>query len=450
MEQSIRPEGPFFATYRQTSEWRDLDRGALRIEVQSRGLETSNWWDSSEWQPGATTVVAEGVPAAWFGKNASRASESQLQSAAETLALSPERVLLTALAAPDLRAQPDATLHGVIHHLVAFTWQSHPVRLFLTTYTMLPAAVEITRDRPFDLFWHPWGDVTSRTTFENWTLEPNGIRYPRQFDVVSMGLPDRSFIVTELHFNPAIPADAFAVTDQVRQAKPRPAVEDLPFGAPGAPVVDLAPGLVQIAGSWNVGEALQDDGIVVIEGPISSGYSAQAIADAEKRFTGKRVQAVVTTSDSWPHIGGLREYAARGIAIHALDLNRAIIERLLAAPHRETPDRLARNPRGATLEIVRQRTLLGTGPNRMELIPYRTVTGERQMMIYFPERQILYSSDLFSRGRDGSFFLPGMVLECVEAARREKLRVRTVFGMHLAPTPWSDLEEATKRPGAER
>jgi hypothetical protein len=31
-----------------------------------------------------------------------------------------------------------------------------------------------------------------------------------------------------------------------------------------------------------------------------------------ERYPGVKVKAVVTTSDAWPHLGGVREYVARG------------------------------------------------------------------------------------------------------------------------------------------
>jgi len=42
------------------------------------------------------------------------------------------------------------------------------------------------------------------------------------------------------------------------------------------------------------------------------------------------------------HIGGLREYAARGIPIYALDVNVPVVRSLLSAPHAQVPDSLAK------------------------------------------------------------------------------------------------------------
>ena len=110
----------------------------------------------------------------------------------------------------------------------------------------------------------------------------------------------------------------------------------------GRPAAELAPGIIQIPGNFNVTLVKQTDGIVIIEAPISSGYSDKVIAEAKKRFPDLPVKAVISTSDSWPHIGGVREYVARNIPIYALDLNQPILDRIVAAPHHTNPDALER------------------------------------------------------------------------------------------------------------
>jgi hypothetical protein len=89
-------------------------------------------------------------------------------------------------------------------------------------------------------------------------------------------------------------------------AKPRD-LESVPLGNTREPATELPPGLVFIPGSWNSTLVRQEDGIVILEAPISSGYSAQAIAEARRRFPGLPVKAVITTSDSWPHLAGVRQ-----------------------------------------------------------------------------------------------------------------------------------------------
>jgi hypothetical protein len=167
------------------------------------------------------------------------------------------------------------------------------------------------------------------------------------------------------------------------------------------------------------------------------------IADAETRFHGSRVKTVITTSDAWPHIGGLREYVARGVPVYALDRNLPILERLLAARYHTEPDALARAPKSPSWHLVSSRTTVGSGANRMEILPLRTASGERQMMVYFPERRLLYTSDLFTITGE-MVFLPTLVGEAVAAAARDRLAVERAFGMHYDVLPWSKVVESAK------
>jgi len=256
-----------------------------------------------------------------------------------------------------------------------------------------------------------------------------------------VGLPDQQFAIDELRFNtrPAgaeltVPADIYAAHHgRLRKVSAIPRG----FGASTAPH-EIAPGILEYPGGWNVAFVKQDDGIVVIEASCSPHYAQQAFDAAEKRYNA-RVKAVITTSDSWPHIAGVRQAVALGIPVYALDLNEPILNRIIAAPHRREPDLLAQHPVPAHFRIVHNDIVVGVGSNRLQIVPYRTATGERQMMVYFPEYQLLYTSDLFSKDGKGGWFTPQYLHEMIGAVEREHLDVRNVFGMHYDVTPYTTL-----------
>ena len=122
-----------------------------------------------------------------------------------------------------------------------------------------------------------------------------------------------------------------------------------------------------------------------------------------------------------------------------------ILTRLFAAKYESFPDTLARTPRRPALRVVSGRTIVGSGANRFEIYPFRTASSERQMMIYWPAHQLLYTSDLFTIS-DGQVFLPQQVAEAVEAAAREHLAVATAFGMHYDPLPWATVVDSAAPP----
>src|SRR4029450_7410176 len=158
-------------------------------------------------------------------------------------------------------------------------------------------------------------DVCRRVSSAFWDLRPGGLFYPIQWDIERGGRPWRALTITKLEPGFAPSGDAYSIPDSQKEAftKRDVPLDDLPLGNPKRPAVELAPGVVVIPGSWSMALVRQPDVVVVLEAPISSGYSARVIDEAKRRFPDVPVKAIVTTSDSWPDFGGIREYVERGI-----------------------------------------------------------------------------------------------------------------------------------------
>jgi len=439
-EQSERPEGPWLPTFTEFTDVRDLGASTVWRTARTRGFVTEN---DTAWSAESSSIVKEGV--------AFRASNGTISAAqmpwdlgALPPDLGPEHAVIAALDAPDLHTEPDIQLHGSPHHVLAFTHRRARVRVILAAPTVMPKAVEITHTRPFDTYWAPWGDVTQRVTFAAWLIEPEGIRFPRVWEYSTDGVVDGAVDLTRVRLTaPQASAETDVSSDALDAAvSSRRRVADLPLGDTRRSPVELAPGIVKLPANFDIVEVKQDDGTVIIEAPLTPAYSQKVIDDAARRFPGLPIKAVVTTSDAWPHIGGIREYVARRIPVYALDLNVPILQRLVAAKYESEPDALARAPKPPDWRVVSSRTTVGSGRNRLELLPLRTVTGERQMMAYFPALQLLYTSDLFTI-RDGQVFLPQMVGEGVAAAARDRLDVKRAFGMHYDVLPWRTVTDST-------
>ena len=342
-------------------------------------------------------------------------------------------------------------LQSVQHHVVAFTWQTMTVRVFLNADTGLPSAVEWIFPNPYNGFWRTWGDVTTRVYYSFWWLTAGGIHYPLQWDTVRNGLPDRTWTIDQLEMNPSLPADTFSISDADRTAYNNDAsvaekiLRSNSDSRPLAQGVEFYPGIVHLPGPWNTSLVRQPDGIVVLEAPISPAYSQRVIAEVGKRFPGVPIKAVISTSDSWPHFSGLREYVAREIPIYILDLNRPILERFVASPRTFFPDTLTKSSRKPGFRIVSAKTIVGDGPNRLEIYPLRGETSERQMMVYFPEHHLFYGSDPFQKLDDNTYFYPQTVWELVHAVEREHLLVEKFFMMHIGLTPWSELHAVIEK-----
>lgn len=432
LEQSERPEGPWLVAFLDITELHDHEHKALRRDVKM-AVPPAQQWNTS-------LVVSGDVAMNAFGANQVPGNSADVKRAGESMALSPERVLLSALDAADTHLEASQVLHGVPHQVLAFILDGAPVRIYLNQATHLPFAVDYAGPLAHAAYGAFVGDATQRVTWTFWRLDKSGLRYPMQWDVQLNGLPDRTLMLRALKvdapFDPALTAIPEAVAARYKPDAPVPGPDTTPLGAKRT---EIAPGIVQIEASWDVAIVDQGDGLVVIEAPISSNYSKQVLDEAARRYPGKRVKAVVSTSDSWPHLAGIREYAARGIPIYALGLSEPIVRRTLAAPHTRQPDSLQRVPRKPELHWVRGKTVIGSGPNRVELYPIMGATSERQMMAYFPQHHLLYGSDPFQKRQDGSYTAAQPVSELVQAVARERLAVDRFFMMHLPPAPYSEL-----------
>lgn len=436
LEQSERPEGPYFADFFTSEELHDLKGHRFRRQAESTVFPLYRY--------SSTTVVSQDAAMTISGGHKLPGHHDESQIRQEEMALSPERLLLTALDAPDTHLEPDAPLQSLSQHVVAFTLDGAPVRLYLNPYTALPTGVDYSGPLARSGYWSFLGaDVTMRISYGFWWLAKDGIAFPMQWNIETNGLPDQMVSIEKLDLHASYDAADLEIPDEIRSRFQENASygdpQHIPLGNPKDPAKEIAPGIVFIPGSWNVTMIRQQDGILILEAPISSGYSAQVLTEAHKRFPGVPVKGVITTSDSWPHLAGIREYVANEIPIYALDLNQPILKRVLTMPRTSKPDHLQQAPHQAQFHLVSGKTLLGQGDNRIEIYPLRGETSERQMMVYFPEHKLLYGSDPFQKGPDGTYFYPQTVKELMDAVAREHLEVRDFFMMHVGLTPWNEL-----------
>jgi hypothetical protein len=221
------------------------------------------------------------------------------------------------------------------------------------------------------------------------------------------------------------------IANKSKSTAPRPFKNDK--------AVQLAPDVTLFLGSWNTTIIKQDDGVVILETPISSLYAEGIIAEAKSRYPGMPIKAVLSTSDSWPHVGGIRYDVAQSLPTYILDLNQPLLDRMIAAPHTLAPDALQTSPKAPKWKIISKKMTLGTGSNRMELYPLRGADTERQYIVYFPEHHLLYASDTLVLNGDEGIYDSQLTREVVSAVEREHLQVDTVFAMHQKPVKWDKV-----------
>jgi hypothetical protein len=430
MEQSYR-QAPFITSYAR--EQVVVDHAGQRLMKK----EHSVWPESDLKQADSdfTLIVTPAGGVVRSGDKDGPCGAANLVAAREALALGPLSVLLTAEKASDLRFGPAETLRSTAHSVLEFMWNGAPVRVLVNRDNHLPDAVE-TREQ-FRDFWFYWGDVEQRVYFDNWRWA-GGVEYPSNQVTERNGAVWMSTEALDIAFNGAVDEKDFAMDAKVAAVsvgmKGWAAAK---FSA--AQDKALAEGIDLFLGSWNTTIVKEADGVVILETPISGNFTEGILAEAKRRYPDAAVKAVLSTSDSWPHVGGVRADVSERLPVYVLDLNEPLLERMVTAPHAIDPDALERAKKTPVWKIVAGKTEIGTGANRMVLYPLRGASTERQYMVYFPERRLLYASDTLVVNDDHTLYDPELAHEVEQAVQREHLVVDTVYAMHQAPVAWSDV-----------
>jgi hypothetical protein len=435
VEQSYRQE-PFITAYARTQE--KIDFAAQRALIQTH----LTWPESDPGQSESDTTLVVGPEGGVYRseKSDSPASRADIEAARQALALGPMRLLLNALSTADLRFETAQRVRSTLHPVLSFTWQGRPVRIMINPFNHLPDAVETVA--VFYDHWYQWGDVRQRIYWDNWQTV-HGIRYPTNEVEERNGILWESRQVLKVDLNPAMDTGTFKLDAQLAPKGLQSKGWERPFNAEKG--ITLAPGITLFPGSWNATVVKQGDGIVLLESPLSGTYTAGVIDKAKEQSPGQPLKAVLSTSDSWPHVGGVRQAVALGLPVYILDLNKPLLERLVASPRHLNPDLLAQSARPPVWRIVSQKVQVGVGANRMELYPLRGASTERQYMVYFPEHKLLYASDTLALNADGSLYAPELMREVMDAVKRENLAVTTVFAMHQEPVPWTQVAALVER-----
>lgn len=433
-EQSYRQD-PFITSYERLKVKVDFAGGRIYRESHL------TWPESDPGDSESDSIVVAGLTGGVRRAKADApCSLADLDWVREELSLGPARLLLTALQSSDLRFGEPEMLRSTMHTALLFTWEGINVKLAINRFNHLPDALETTEQ--FQDHWYQWGDVQRKIYFDNWKTF-HGLVYPTNEVEERNGIIWRSTQVLNLDLNVPIEEAQFQMDAKAMERSTKSKGWESSF--PSGKGADLAPGITLYESSWNATIVKQPDGIVILEAPLSGTYADGLIQEARRRYPGSAINAVLSTSDSWPHVGGVRQAVALNLPVYILDLNRPLLDRLVKSPRKLHPDLLAQSPKPPVWRTVSGKMQVGKGENRMELYPLRGGSTERQYMVYFPEHRLLYASDTLSLNDNGTLYDPELMREVAVAVKREGLQVDRVFAMHQGPVPWPQVISLVER-----
>ena len=197
------------------------DAPSYERHADLRDYATNSWRNTRTFLPGTSgsvDVVRDTVGARWSsGPNnttvAAPLNVAYVDERRELFAFAPERTLLLARAARDLRAAGDTTIDGVVHARVAATVDGFPATWFLRSTDALPAMVRFTADETNDFGLAPWGRQEVELWYAGWARVAPGVLLPRQRDVKRVGRPYKRMTALAITINAPAPADSFAIDE---------------------------------------------------------------------------------------------------------------------------------------------------------------------------------------------------------------------------------------------
>jgi len=401
---------------------------------------TWQWTETATSNASESTITPEG---GFIERDNKRipVSADRFYGALDLLAANPVSALLAANDSPDLRLTEETSQAYEISFLQTVYGQKVKTRLGIDKQSYRLQWAEIKHSYPGDIYNSVWGEILKRFDYSSFVLDASGLYFPAKWKVSTNGQEDGQVSLVNAKVNsssdpnPELPAEfknSFAAFLEL-------SASDLAKrNNTGRENVAVSDGLVMLPGkerAYNSFVVKQDKGIVIVEGPYSNANSEVVMQYAKSEYPGAPILGVVSTNYFLFHLAGLPLYAKTGVPLYVLDANAERVRRVLSTQ----PPEFSVPASNLKLRVVQERTEIGTGANRMVLLPFGWGSGAKMMAVYFPERKFLYCSDLYLPVAWGHDFWTEHLSEIRDFIEREHLEVQQIAGVSALPHDWKEL-----------
>ncbi|HEX8390826.1 MAG TPA: MBL fold metallo-hydrolase [Longimicrobium sp.] len=284
------------------------------------------------------------------------------------------------------------------------------------------------------------GDEVDATIYSDYATM-DGFRVPRALELRWNGVLTGRQRLAHFRASADLPDSLFAVPAGYTAAVP-PA----PLGS--VRLSERVAYIERINGSYRSLVVDTDEGLLVVDAPLSAEFSEAAIREIEKVFPGRPFRWLVLTHHHGDHIGGVQAYVARGATV------------LAAAGSEPYLRRMTRITRGfgriggqaaavaePRIEGVTGRRSFPAGGSRVEVINVGPTSHAAAMLaVYVPSERLLFQGDLLRINEgSGPVMSPEATRDLDAIIRRFRLDVANIGAVHGMNGTMDDLRAALRK-----
>jgi hypothetical protein len=335
--------------------------------------------------------------------------------------------------AKDVRAIDDRVYADYPRTVLARAGEFGEERLFFDKKSGFP--VKLERDEPHYL----WGQLRAEFTYTLWRLK-DGIMFPTAVARVVDGFKEITRTIGDFEFIDRAQAPDLSVP-AVAPAGPVPL-----FLQPLPPrKIEVGPRTFLSSNTgYNEAITLIDGTVYVLEATQGEGRAKQDLEMIHAAFPGPHPIVVVVSDLAWPHIAGMRFWAAQGATVISHRASKNFLTRVIDRRWTAAPDALERSrnaalpgrmrPGRVALRFVDKEMSLAGG--KLRLIAIDGVESEGALMAYLADDGLLWASDYIqSVTRPATY-----TTEVWQAVHRSGIAPKKVAAMHIPLTDWSQIE----------
>lgn len=159
-------------------------------------------------------------------------------------------------------------------------------------------------------------------------------------------------------------------------------------------------------------------------------------------FPGHRSVVLVVTDLAWPHISGVRYWAARGATIVTHRMSRSFLQRVVDRTWTLKPDQLERGRKASKVRWILVDSTASLAGGAVRLGGIDGPSSEGALMAFLPGSGFLWAGDYIQDPNRPTTY----GREVIAATRRTGFAPSKVAAQHLKLTPWQQVVEANATP----